>query len=153
MLFCCYFVKNIIQSVGFTPEFFHSLRKCIAVAGSLIPIAFCSSGWRHLMKTLVYISPLIKLGTLWIPCSFTIFTYMASASGIFELVSPSANIAKFKFYIVYSCPQKTLVSGDIQEATSIAFSICSALPSKNLPQPPMKTVSPVNTHRLMFILT
>ena len=47
--------------------------------------------------------------------------------------------------LVYSWPQYTSVWSGSDESLSIAESICCGWPSKNLPHPLMKSVSPVNT--------
>lgn len=56
----------------------------------------------------------------------------------------STCFANFRFCNVYSWPQNTLVSsGRALNMVIRAVYICSAEPSKNLPQPPRNNVSPV----------
>lgn len=68
-------------------------------------------------------------------------------------LSGSTCAANFRFCKVYSWPQNTLVSlGRFPRISMRALCICSAVPSKNLPQPPKNNVSPVRSCYVLLIM-
>ena len=89
---------------------------------------------------LVRLSKPIVVGRVGLPSAKRFLSFFKRDS--MSLLSGSTAAAKSKLDMVYSCPQKTLVWSGRDESFSSEKCICSAVPSKSLPHPPAKSVSP-----------
>ena len=137
-------IKSSIISI-YLNESFIFLITVIVWMGSPIVFANC---WTASVFTringLISFSSAIVDGTVGSPAACFAFAHSIFA----EIISlfGSTWFAYFKFWSEYSWPQKTFVSSGSFDSFSISAEyICSAVPSKNRPQPLRNKVSPVNT--------
>lgn len=116
----------------------------IVSIGSRDLAKLCTSGVQTRINGLIFFSSAIVDGTVGSPTSR--FALHHSILAEMSALSGSMWLPNFKFWAEYSWPQYTFVSSGSFDSFSIsAVYICSAVPSKNRPQPPRKSVSPVNT--------
>lgn len=121
--------------------FFISLSYCIQATALSTPSKFCSFSEWHYMNRLVSSSVLTSVGIVDFPSMICYFAQLYFSCRLLLLRSTFKDHSKF--YIVYSCPQNIFVFFGREAILSIFCSISAAFPSKNLPQPLLKRVSPV----------
>src|SRR5271170_680260 len=122
--------------------FFISLNLPITATGSVSPVTLRISSVSTRIKTLcLFSSPMVNL-----PCVSLLFSAKSRSARMASLVDTDSR--NLTFDRVYSWPGKTRVSsGRAARRPLSAACISAAVPSKNLPHPPMNSVSPVNTAR------
>lgn len=150
-----YFRESTFKGILFLPYCVHGSDSFAATSMFLYSRTSNSHEWiyflfvanrRWYLKIINYSANFIRLYFKIVTVGISSFL-RCSAHLILSLMSVllgSTRWANFKFCKVYSCPQYTCVeSGRLPNLSIKAECICSAVPSKNRPQPATNKVSPV----------